>query len=152
FGNTTKSGCVCKTEDFGTGETEDREGGVNGFHGVDDGLCLRGVLDDRVVETAVGLHVLDARTRRGSQRLQGADLVNDVVGQLHGINIQEATAESCKIPVADVGANHDAGLSRLLAGAANNAGVASVESARNVGTGNGFEHGCVVAQRPTSEG
>ncbi len=51
-----------------------------------------------------------------------------------------------------MGANNDAGLGRLFAGAADDAGVASMESARNVGTGDGLEHGFVIAECPAPEG
>jgi hypothetical protein len=83
LGNSPKPGFLSEAQDFGTGEAKDRKVGVNRFHGVHDGARLGCVLDDRVVEAAVGLHVLDAGPGGGGQRLQSTDLVDHVVCQFN---------------------------------------------------------------------
>ena len=151
FRDRAEAGSLREAQHFRARQAQDRQVRVHGLHGVDDGLRLGGVRDDRVVEAAVRLHVLDRAALDGGQRLQRTDLVDDVVRQLDRIDIQEAAAEAGKVAVAHVGADHDAGGNRLAAGLADNAGVARVESAGHVRTGHRAEHRGVVAQRPAAE-
>ena len=151
FGHGAEAGGLGQAEDFRTREAQDGQVRVNRLDGVDDGLGLCGVRHDRVVEPAVRLDVGDLAAFCGGQRLQRPDLVDDVVREFDRVDVQEAAAESGQVPVADVGANHDAGGNRLAAGPADHAGVPGVESAGHVGAGDRAEHRRVVAQGPASE-
>ncbi len=51
-----------------------------------------------------------------------------------------------------MGTDHYAGLHGFAAGAADDRGIAGVETAGHVGAGHGLEHRRVVAQRPAAEG
>ena len=152
FGNTPKAGFICKPQDFRTWEAEDRKVRVNRCYGVDDGLGLSRVRHDGVVESAVRLHIPDPGSLRRGQGLQGTNLVHHVVGQFGGADVQEAPSESGEVPVADVGADDDTGSNRVAAGPADDAGIAGVESARNVRARNRAEYRQVIAEAPASEG
>ena len=98
------------------------------------------------------LDVGDLAAFCGGQRLQRADLVDDVVREFDRVDVQEAAAEAGEVAVADVGADHDAGGNRLAAGPADDAGIAGVETAGHVRAGDRAEHRRVVSQAPASVG
>ena len=54
---------------------------AEGLDGVDHCFCLDLVGDDRVVQGAVGLHIADGSAGSAGDRVEGTDLVQDVVRQ-----------------------------------------------------------------------
>ena len=62
--------------------------------------CLLAVGHDRVVQRAMGFHVAHRRTRRLRNRLQRADLVDDVGDEIFGGHVEEASAEPGRVAVA----------------------------------------------------
>ena len=90
--------------------------------------------------------------RHVRERLQRADLVDDVGGQIVGRDVDEAPSEPGEVAVADLGADPDAVLARPAGRCVRSAGrVAGVESARDVGAGDHAEHRVVVAEPPHAE-
>ena len=96
-------------EGEGTRKEQQRQVRPERLHRVDDGLGVRLVVDDRVVEGPVRLDVAHLSPVGPGQGLEAADLVEDVVGQFGGGTVQEPAPEARQVPVSHVGADDDAG-------------------------------------------
>ncbi len=98
------------------GQAEHRQGAVVVDDRRDDGGRLLLVVHDRVVERAVRLHVAHPRARRPrANASQRADLVDDVLGQLVRLDVDEPAAEAGQVAVAHLRADRDVVLDRALA-------------------------------------
>ena len=128
-----------------------REVLVVGGHGVQDGVGLRLVVDDRVVEGAVRLHVGHLHALAEADAVEGGELVEHVGGELVGAGVEKAASEPGQVTVGDVGADGDALLGGQGDGAAHGERVAGVEAAGHVGAADDVEHGGVVAHAPGAE-
>ena len=89
---------------------------------------------------------------RSGQRVEGTDLVQDVVGQLDRVHLDEPTPEPGEVAVAHLRPDHHALAHRGDAREAQRGRVAGVETARHVGAGHLAQHGLVVAEGPAAEG
>ena len=134
------------------GQTEQRQPVVEGHDRLDHRARLVLVVDDRVVEGAVGLHVRHRATDRAGQRVQRPDLVDHGGSKIIGRDVQEAAAEADQVRIADLGPDHDTALDRGPAGAAQGGRIAGVETAGHVRTGDHGQHRVVVAETPVPEG
>jgi hypothetical protein len=85
------------------------------------------------------------------QRLQRADLIGDVVGQLGLRAVDEPPAEAREVAVADVRADGDPGRDRGARRAGDPRRIACVETAGDVRARDVCEHRRVVAHRPRTE-
>ena len=85
------------------------------------------------------------------QRLQGADLVDDIGRQVLGRRVDEATAESSQVAIAHLRADPHPPLRGRTARPRQRCGVPGVEAARHVGAGDHVEHRVVVAEQPHPE-
>src|SRR5690606_2375381 len=109
------------------------------------------VVDDRVVERAVRFDVAHFSPADLGESSEGTDLVDHVVGELDGSDVDEPPPEPGQVPVAHLGADRDIALGRLLAGPPDDRRVSSVESAGDVRTGDYAEQGFVIAELPAPE-
>jgi hypothetical protein len=121
-------------------------------HGVDHRPSLLLVVHDRVVQGAVRLDVAHPGPVHPAQGLQRPELVEHVVGQLSGADVEEAAAEPGEVAVAHLGPDHDPPGHREPAGVPQRGGVPGVEAAGHVRAGHAGQHGLVVAQGPVAEG
>nr|BFF03372.1 hypothetical protein GCM10020241_50470 [Streptoalloteichus tenebrarius] len=99
----------------------------------DDGGRLSLVPHGGVVEGAVRLDVADRDSGGAGARLQRADLVQHLVGEFPGVDVDEAAPEAGQVAVGDLGAHRDAAPRGGLADAAHGGGVAGVEPAGDIG-------------------
>ena len=109
------------------------------------------MVHDRVVQRAVRLDVSDGRARHATEAVEGADLVDDIVGQLPRRHVDEPATEPGQVAVGDLGPDDDSVLDRTRARPAQGGGVTGVEAAGHVGRRDEREHGVVVAQHPPPE-
>jgi hypothetical protein len=133
------------------GQTEHRQRAVVVGDRADDGGSLRLVMADRVVEGAVRLHVTDTVPGDPGERVESAELVDDLVAQRGRLDVDEAAAEAGLVRIPDVSADGDTALDRLAGHPAHDRGVAGVEAACHVGAGDDVEQRTVVAHRPGAE-
>ena len=151
FGDETQPGGLGQAAHDGIGQSQQRQVRIHGEDGVDDGLRLRGMPGDGVVQRAVRLHVAHPRAGGRGQRLHGTDLVDHIVGQFSGLHVNETPAETGQVAVPGVRAHaHPAG-GRGRAGAADGAGVAGVEPAGHVHAGHRRDDGPVVSEGVAAE-
>ncbi len=85
------------------------------------------------------------------ERLQCADLVDDVGGEVDGRDVDEAPAEPGEVAVAHLGTYPNALFRGFLAAVAQRGRVARVKPARDVGAGDQAEHRVVVTELPRAE-
>ncbi|GEM_PF-3878493 len=86
-----------------------------------------------------------------SEAIQGRDLVDDVVGQPRGFNLDGASTKAGQVVIANLGTDDHSTLGRLGTHPAQDVGVARVESAGHVGAGDDPQQGFVVAEGPDAE-
>ena len=142
---------ACPAGDRRTGETEQREGGVEVGDGAGHGIRLRVVGDDPVVERAVRLDVGDAGSRDPGDAVERRQLVEHVGVQLARRNIHRPSPEAREIAIGDVRADRDAVAGGRRAGREHDGCVARVEAAGDVGARHDAEHRVVVAHAPRPE-
>jgi hypothetical protein len=109
------------------------------------------VADRGVVEGAVRLHVGDAGPGHPGDAVQGGELVEDVVGQLGRIDVDEPAAEPGQVAVGHLRADGDSPGGGPGAHAAHRRRVPGVEAAGDVRAGDDVEQGVVVPQSPYAE-
>ena len=84
-------------------------------------------------------------------RLQRADLIDDVGEQILGRDVDEAPAESGQVAVAHLCSDAHPGLGGQSAYPHQAGWIARVEPAGHVGAGDDSEHGVVIAKPPDAE-
>ena len=115
------------------------------------GAGLDVVGDNGVVQRAMRFDVTDRRPGGVSQRLQRADLVDDIGGEILGADIDVASAEAGQVAIAHLGADPNPPLRGGSAHFQQPGGVAGMESAGDVRAGDQVEHRLVVTQAPDTE-
>ena len=121
------------------------------MHCFGDGAGLVMVVDDGVVQRAMGFHVGHRRPGDVCECLQGADLIDDVGRQVGRFDVDEPPAEPGKVAVADLGPDPHTVARGLLAAVAQRGRVARVKPACDVGACDKAEHGVVVTELPRAE-
>ena len=119
----------------GPGQAEHGQLAVVVHDGRHDRRRLPHVHRRRVVERAVRLDVADLLPLQAAEPVQRGDLVDDLVAQLDRLVLDPAPAEPGQVPVADLGADRDPAVGRLLAQPAHGDRVAGVEAAGDVRAG-----------------
>ncbi len=109
------------------------------------------VVDHRVIERPVGLDVTHARARHAAHRLECAQLIEHVSGELGWVHGDEAPTKTSQVAIADLGADDDPAFGGGRAGALQGEGVPGVEAAGDIRAGDDVEHGLVVAEPPGAE-
>ena len=99
----------------------------------------------------MGLDVAQPRPRGVGQRLQCADLVDDVSGEFVRVDLDTAPAEARQIEVTDLRTDPDSPPHGGGAGTGQADGIAGVETAGQVRAADDIEHRLVVAERPHAE-
>jgi hypothetical protein len=107
--------------------------------------------DRGVVEGTVRLDVGDAGPRRAGDAVERGELVEDVVGQVGGVDVDEPAAEPGQVPVADLRADRHAPLGGPGHRRADHHRVPGVEAAGHVGAGDHAQQCFVVAEFPAAE-
>ena len=98
------------------------------------------------------LDVPDPGARTLGHRVEGAQLVEDVGGELLGLHVEEPSPEADEVAVAHLSPDGHPALGRHLTGPAQRQRVAGMEAAGDIGAGDDVEHGRVIADRPGPEG
>jgi len=99
----------------------------------------------------MGFDVRQRRTGCLGQPLQRADLVHDVGEEIVLRHVDETAAETGQVAIAHLCPDAHAAFGGQLAHRQQTGGIARVETARDVGTGDDAEHGVVVAEPPDAE-
>jgi hypothetical protein len=102
-----QSGRLGGGEEHRAGQAEHRQRRVVGADGLHDGRGLLLVVHDGVVQRAVRLDVAHAGAGHPAHAVQRSDLVDDVVGQLLGGDVEEPAAEPGQIAIADLRPDRD---------------------------------------------
>ena len=100
----------------------------------------------------MGLDVGDRGALGAGQRVEGADLVEHLVGELGGIHVDEAAAEARDVAVAHVRAHGDPACGGRLDGAGDVVRIAGVEAAGDVGARHHLDDRGVVAHGIAADG
>jgi hypothetical protein len=135
----------------GPRQPQDDQSRVEQPHGLDQGVGLRHVGDRRRVEGAVRLDVGHPGPGDPGETGQRPQLVEHVVGELGGLDVDEPPAEAGQVPVGDLGSDGHPSLGGPPADPAQRRGVTGVETAGHVGAGDDVQQALVVAQPPDAE-
>jgi hypothetical protein len=99
----------------------------------------------------MGFDVAHRRAAGVRDRLQRADLIDDVGEQILGRHVDEASAESGQVAVAHLCSDAHPGLGGRSAHPHQAGRIAGVETTGHVGAGDDSEHGVVIAEPPDAE-
>ena len=99
----------------------------------------------------MGFDVAYRGAGRVRDRLQRADLVDDVGNQVLGGDVDEAPAEAGQVAIAHLRSDANAAFGGRPADPQQPGGIPGVEAARHVGAGDDLEHGVVVAEAPDAK-
>ena len=89
--------------------------------------------------------------RDPGETLERAQLVDHLLGQRFGFDVDEPPSETRKVAVADLGAQHDTPFGGPLADPSHGRGVTGMKAARHVRAGHHLEQRVVVAECPPTE-
>jgi hypothetical protein len=97
------------------------------------------------------LQVADSPAGDARERIEGAELVEHIGGQLRRCHVDAASPETCQVAVTDLRSDRHATGDGPGADLAHDVRVASVKAAGNVGAGDHVEQCLVIAQAPPTE-
>ena len=113
--------------------------------------CSGLVVDDRVVERTVWLHVPHRGPLHCGEAFECPQLVQHHVDQFERVDVDEPTAEAGEVGIAHLGPDRDTEFDSEMAGPTHDHGIAAVETTRHVRRRDHLQQASVVADRPTAE-
>ena len=121
---------------------------VRRLHGLDHIGGLSPVMRNGVVERTVRLHVAYLRACHARQRLQCPDLVDHPCPQIGRRHVHVAPPETGKIRIGHVCPDAHATPCSLAQRLQDARRVTGMKAAGHIGTGDDFQHRCIITHRP----